>query len=412
MFRWLFTLGMILLSFPIFSQELSSKNITQLIQEKKYQQAVQLLKKVRDSMSNVENQNKIYINYLAANSALNAIENGEESDELYQLGIIATDELKSLEKKEKSSKYSTKLNKKINKQVSNWVSEAIQYNKSENYPSASKKFDLAYQLSPTDTIYLYYSAGADLFSKDYDNAERKLRKLVDLNYDGKNNVYTAVNVQTKQVESFGQDKKIRDSKVRSGRYENPQTLIEPSKKGDIYKNLGFILMLSDNYSDGEKILEKAYKENPEDEDVLIALLDLYQKTNREYLFQRYAKIAQEKGYEWDMLDYNIGVNAYNRKEFEKAKKYFNQAIQKSSNASMAYFMLANIELMQDAEITSKLNVINEKIKPNEYKKLIAQKVDIYKKALEYLEKSQSVSKGNENINQLISEIKNYLDNIK
>ncbi|MDN3709452.1 hypothetical protein QW060_20805 [Myroides ceti] len=204
---------------------------------------------------------------------------------------------------------------------------------------------------------------------------------------------------------------MRDVLLRHNTYVNPGEVFEESKKGMILKNLAFILMGKENYSEAEAYIIQAYKENPDDTDVLISMMNLYLETNRRDKFEEVALKALQKNPENDVLLYNMGVVHLNKNEDASAKEYFERTIAVNPKNINAYINLANIVLKSDAEITGQMNSLtNTRSNQKKFDELKQKKKEIYDAALSYLKKAESVDPKNEMIQSNIKELNNFLMN--
>lgn len=404
-----FGLGMIFLSFPIFSQKNELKDIERLVSKKNFSEAQTALDKAGAVFETANDEQKTQYHYLTALTALGLAQADGNNDKEIEVAIQSFNKVKELERKTKSRKYTDKIDPVVNTLLAILVNQAIDLNNSNQEVTASRKFNQAYNLSPKDTTYLYYAAGSALNGKDFDFAENRYKELIRLKYNGATKTYTALNLSTKKVESFGTDKKLRDLLVRQGSHADAKMVEEEGKKPEIYKNLAFILMQKENYSEAEDLLLDAYNLNKKDETILLALMELYLSTNRFDMYEQYAGEALEAHPDRKVILYNLGVVAFQNQEYDKAKNYFTKATKGKNASDNAYVMLANIRLMDDADITNKLNDLSNKTNSAEYKKLYQQKTDMYTEALQYLTEALKINPENGNANNLAEEIQMFLD---
>ena len=405
----LITLGMILISFPIFSQKNELRDAERLVNRKNYTQARELLASIASNIDQAPDDLKSQYYYLDAISALQTrdtiVKNDKELDQI----ISSFNKVKEFELKTKSRKYTDKIEPAVGNLMSSLVNQAIELNNKQQYLSASRNFNQAYNLNPNDTLYLYYTASAALNGKDIDLAENRYKELLRLNYNGESTIYTALNLSNNQVESFGNDKKMRDFLVRQGSHSDPKMISESNKKFDIYKNLAFILLQKQNYSEAEDYLLEAFKINKNDETILLALMELYMKTNRLDMYEKFAKIAIETHPDRKVILYNLGLVAFQREAYDEAKQYFMKATKGKNASDNAYVMLANLALLEDATVTNKLNDMNQKSSSSAYQELFNTKMNMYREASAYLKEALKINKENIQAQNLLQEIEAFLN---
>jgi len=407
-----FAITIALASLTATAQKAELKEASKLVDKKTFSEARVALEKVEPLLDSATDEQKAEYYFLTGQTAL-SLAATEDQEKNVVKAVSAFKKVTEIEKTSKNNKYSAKAEPLTNLLLSQIVNAAVADNTNGKFKDASRKFDVGFQLSPKDTIYLYYAASTAINANDYDFAESKYKELVDINYDGKTVYYTAVEKANGKLQSFGEDKKMRDLLVRQGTHVDPKTVTEPSRRGEILKNLSLILMNKENFSEAEVYITKAYEQNPNDDDVLMSLLNLYSQTNRNDKFVEIAQGALAKNPNNALLNYNLGIISSNENKDEEAKKYFNKTIQLDSNFENAYLGLANLTLKQDSEITNEMNNTGVSAAGQQkFKALKQKKIAVYNEALDYLNKAKTINAQNESINSLVEEIQNYLDSEK
>lgn len=405
----IFAIGIAFVSLSASAQKAELKEASKLIDKKSFTEAEIALEKVQPLLTSATDEQKAEYYFLTGQTALQLAANQDQEKNVIK-AVNAFKKVYEIEKISKNNKYTAKSEPITNALLSQIINSAVADNENNKFVEASRKFDLSYQLSPKDTVYLYYAASTAINAGDYDFAESKYKELIDVKYDGSSVYYTAVEKTSGALQSFGADKKMRDLLVRQGTHQQPKTVNEPSKRAEILKNLSLILMNKENYSEAEAYITKAYKDNPNDNDVLMSLLNLYSQTNRNDKFVEIANAALAKNPNNALLNYNLGIISSNEGKDEEAKNYFSKAIQIDPKLDNAYLGLANLILKQDAEITNEMNNTGvSNAGQQKFKALKQKKIGIYKEALGYLKQAKAINKENESINSLIEEIQNYLD---
>lgn len=404
----LFIWGMIFISFPLFSQKNELRQAEQMVNRKNDQQALQILQQLSANVDHYSDDLKSQYYYLYAITSLRALDTIDANEKEVELIIQSFNKVKESEIKTKSRKYTDKIEPVVGTVLAALVNRGIALNESGHYLAASKSFNQAYQLNTKDTTYLFYAAGAALNGKDYDFAENRYKELIKLKYNGTSKIYTALNLSSNKVESFGSDRKMRDALVRQDSHSDPKTIEEPSKRGEIYKNLAFILMQKENFSEAEDYLLSAHKENKKDEAVLLALMELYLKTNRLDMYDKFAKLTLETHPDRKVVLYNLGIVSFQKQDYEAAKAYFTKATRGKNASDNAYLMLANIALLQDATLTNQLNDLSQNPNSSAYKELYEKKRVMYNEAASYLTEALKINNDNLQAQDLLTEIEAFL----
>ncbi len=149
----------------------------------------------------------------------------------------------------------------------NMIQSAIEDQKKEDFTSAAEKLYTSYELSPQDTIYLYYAANNYVQAQDYDKAVEYLETLNELGYDGSGKEYVAVNIESGETETFG-SKEQRDIMVKANNYKDPDVRNIPSKKGDIAGLIARIYINQKEYDKAIAAMDEAKATNPDDVDLI------------------------------------------------------------------------------------------------------------------------------------------------
>ena len=156
----------------------------------------------------------------------------------YQDAIAAYQSLISMEEASGKSKYSDQVAMSMAEIANDYVNLAVEDQKTENYAGAAEKLYQSYKLSPKDTIFLYYAAGSAVNGGDFDQALDYYIRLRDINYDGSEKRFGAINIETSEMEYF--DKATRDLYVKGGTHKDPSDENTPSKRSEVVKNIALI----------------------------------------------------------------------------------------------------------------------------------------------------------------------------
>ncbi|WP_343764384.1 tetratricopeptide repeat protein [Gangjinia marincola] len=265
------------------------------------------------------------------------------------------------------------------------VNGAVEDQKNESYEDAAKKLITSYNLNKQDTIYLYYAASNYINAQDYDNALVYYTELKNLNFNGSETQYTAVNKESGETESFP-DKTQRDLMVKSGTYIKPSTETTPSKAGEIAKNIALIYISKDETDKAIAAMEDAKAANPGDANLLQAEADMYYRMEK---LDKYAEIMQQiiaADPNNPTLFYNLGVSTAQMGNADKAIEYYQKALELDPAMSNAKINIAAVYLGKEAPIVEEMNGLGNSAKDNKrYDELSKDREDIYKQAAPYLE---------------------------
>jgi len=108
-----------------------------------------------------------------------------------------------------------------------------------DYENSSNFFEVAYDLSPSDTLYLYVAANHSVAIKNYDRSLVLYEKLRDLDYTGIEKKIFATNIETQKKESFDSEI-LRNLSVKAKTHINPTEEFTKSRFPEIIKNIALI----------------------------------------------------------------------------------------------------------------------------------------------------------------------------
>ena len=394
-----------------FAQKNELKDLERLVNRKNTTEATVVLEKVEAMLNDATEDQKAAYYFYKAQNEINLANSGVAFNENRQKAIQSINQLIKFENETKSKKYTTEILPIKNTLLASLVDDAIDNNRNKNYKNSSRLFEQAYILNTNDTIYLYHAASDAINAKDFDFAETKLKQLVKLNYNGKSQTYVASSQTTGDVQSFGSDKKARDLAVKSGTHTKPETIFNNNVKPEIYTNLTHILLNKQNYTEAEAYALEAYNLDKNNINNLLNILFLYYNTNRLDQYQKFAKEGVERFPENESLLYNLAVIHVQNNENEEANKYLNRILQLNPQNFDALKAFGNLELQKDADVTNKINALpNTAASDKKRAELMNEKKLIYQTALDYYTKAQEINNKDEGLNELISQIQNFLSN--
>jgi len=269
--------------------------------------------------------------------------------------------------------------------LSNFLTKGQSDLEEKQYVKSSVNFEKAYKMSPKDTLYLYYAASTAVSGQDYDKALEYYNELKDMKFKGNVMLYTAVNKETNEEDSFD-SKSLRDISVKAGTHIKPEDKRAESKSAEIAKNIALIYIAKGENEKAAKAMKDARQENPDDLNLLISEANIMLKLDKRDEFKRLMEEATVKDPNNAELQYNLGVIAAEGSDNESAIKYYKRAIELDPNYADAHNNMAVIILDKDQQIVEKMNALGTSAADNKkYDEYKLQRLDVYKEALPHLE---------------------------
>ena len=279
-----------------------------------------------------------------------------------------------------------------------------------DYDSSSNYFEAAYNLSPSDTIYLYYAASTSVSSKQYDRSLVLYEKLRALEFTGIEKTMSATNLETQKKESFDNEMLMNIS-IKAKTHANPVEEFSDSKFPEIIKNIALIYMQN---GDNEKALEAfavARAEDPDNMNLLLSEANLYYQMGNTLKFKELLELAVQKDPNNPELQYNLGVISSDIDDFENSKKYYLRAIELDSDYTNAYINLAALILSQEQTILDAMNSLgSSKADDRKYDQLKEKRNQMFLKAIPYLESAMSTAPENFQAAKTLSNIYSAVGN--
>lgn len=379
-------------SLAMLAQKDEVKAADKAFKKGNYDEVLNVLKPLENSESSIDKKYKGQYLFLKA-QALEKTNKIENASKVYK-------KLFAFENKVGKKKYTTIAKPMYDGLVSKITNQALKaYNEDKNYALATKKFVTVYNLKPKDTSYLFNAAVSAYLGKDYETSLKHFRKLKDINYTGIVTQYLAVNVETGETQNFA-TKAVRDNFVKLKQYKDPSEKVLPSRRADVIKNIGYILVTQGKTEEAITALEDARKANPKDVNLIITEAQMYIDLKRmdkfEELMQEAIKLDPNNG----ALFYNLGVVNANAEKYDEAISYYKKAIELRENYGDAYQNLAFAYLNKRVPIVNKMNenLSNEK----KYNALEKEMNELNRMALPYLEKADALQRNLDTVRNLIS----------
>jgi len=266
------------------------------------------------------------------------------------------------------------------------VNAAVEDNNQKKFKEGASKLYMAYQLSPKDTIYLYYAANSAVNGgpDNYDQAIKYYEELKELDYDGSELKYTAVNVATGETETM--DKTQRDLYVKAGTHSDPKDEVTPSKKAEIVKNIALIYQQQGKNDMALAAYEDAIASNPEDVNLVLNKANLYYKLGDKDKFKELMAQASSIAPDNPDLMYNIGVINMEQGKLQEAREAFNKTLEIDPSYINAQLNLSTTYVNEGNGLIDEMNTLGTSRADTErYGELKQQKDDLFDKGAEILE---------------------------
>lgn len=282
--------------------------------------------------------------------------------------------------------------------------------KQKNYKDAAAVLYSTYLMDRNQQDYLYYAANYAISAKDYETALKHYYELRDLKYTGERTSYTAKNVVSGNEDVFA-TKAERDKLVSLKSHTDPKERKEPSRRGEIYKNIALILVEQGKDNEAKAALAEAKRENPDDTGVILAEADMYYRLkDMESYKKAIAEVLAKNPNDADML-YNLGVVSMQAGNNSEAEQYFNKAITANPNYVNAYVNLSSLKLSGEKEIVDEMNKLGTSKKDmDRYDVLKKQRDALLRDAIVPLEKAYQIDPKNEDVLTNLISLYSYFEN--
>ncbi|MFZ9003629.1 MAG: tetratricopeptide repeat protein [Robiginitalea sp.] len=299
-------------------------------------------------------------------------------------------------------KYSEEARIQMSSIANDLVNAAVEDNKNKMFKEAAEKLYLGYQLSPRDTVYLYYAASSAVNSGDYEMALTYYQELKEVDYDGSQMVYKATNVETGEEEVM--DKIQRDLMVRSGTYTNPADEKTDSKKAEIVRNIALIYTQLGRNDEALAAYRDARANNPEDVNLVLNEANLYYQMGDKEKFKELMAEAAEMAPDNADLHYNIGVIAMEQGNIEEARKSYMRAIEINPGYVNAQLNLSTTYVNEGNSLIDEMNSLGtSREEIAKYDDLKRKKDELFEEGAKVLEDALKTNPDNQGI---LTQLKN------
>nr|WP_297787319.1 tetratricopeptide repeat protein [uncultured Allomuricauda sp.] len=320
----------------------------------------------------------------------------------YKSALEAYKKVIAVEEASGKSKYTSVAQEKMGQMTADLVNSAVEDNNNKKFSEAAEKLYMSYNLSPKDTIYLYYAASSAVNGQDLEKALQYYKELKDLDYNGESVTYTAVNVESGETESM--DKATRDLYVKAGTHKDPKEEVSPSKKPEIVKNIALIYQ---QMGENEKAIEAyadARSENPDDVNLVLGEANLYYAIGDKEKFKDLMGQASEMAPDNPDLLYNIGVINMEQGNLEDARDAYKKALAIDPGYINALLNLSTTYVNEGNGLIDEMNELGtSKADIAKYDELKEKKDSLFREGAAVLEDALQSNPDNESI---LTQLKN------
>jgi tetratricopeptide (TPR) repeat protein len=195
-----------------------------------------------------------------------------------------------------------------------------------------------------------------------------------------------------------------------GTHEKPRTEENPSKRGEIFKNISLILVQEGKTEEAKKAIAEARIANPDDSSLLLTEANLYLETKD---FDKYkeliTKVLEKNPNDADLL-FNLGVISGNAKDVANAEKYYLKAIEINPKYINAYINLTALKLEREKPIIDEMNNLGTSDKDmKRYDVLKKERLAIFKSVIPFLEKAFEVNSKDEAVSSTLLNVYSALE---
>lgn len=288
------------------------------------------------------------------------------------------------------------------------INYAVGLGDQKRYADASSVLNSIYLLDKKDPEKLYYAANYAINAKDYDAALKYYEELKKINFSGERTLYYAKS-KANDNEDYFDSKASRDNVVKLGSHTAPRDEQEPSKRGEIYKNIALILVQQGKVEEAKKEIAEARVTNPDDQSLATTEANLYLQTKDYATYKALVLKDIEKNPNSAINYYNLGVIT-STTDPKEAAGYYNKAIQLDPKNVDSYVNLAGLELAEDIAIVEEMKKLGTSANENKrYAVLKAKREEMFKRAIPTLEKAVEIDPKNEGASSTLLGVYNYLE---
>lgn len=314
--------------------------------------------------------------------------------ELFAAAVQSLNKVKAVEADAKKKTFTKRIDVELLPTISKISQKAMDYNKNKKYREATAIFKSLYDLNK-DPLMLYYAASTSLSVPDYNTALEYYQELLNMNFTGEFEYYTALNKKENVREVFS-TKALMDEAVKLGAYTDPKKEFEASKRPEILKNMVLIYLNVNQKARAQKLLEDARKENPDDLQLLMVEANFHLQNDDKAKFESVMNEAIQKDPTNPELYYNLGVTSSEAGNIDMAKQYYEKALQLDPNHVNANINFGALLVQGDQAIINKMNALGfSREDQKKYEQYKSEREQLLKSAIPYFEKALSVEPDNQ-----------------
>ena len=279
----------------------------------------------------------------------------------------------------------------------------------KNYKELAKLYHAVYLFNPDNQDMLYQAASLAVAGADYDQALKFYNDLKELKYTGEKTVYYATNTASDKEEAYA-SKAERDKLLALKTHIKAREAKEPSKQGEIYKNIALILAEQGKVEEAKTALAEAKKISPNDASLSVTEADIYLKQGDKDTYKKLIADAIAQNPNDADLIYNLGVVNMQQNNYLDAEKYFKRVVEIDPKYVNAYVNLSAIKLNGDQKIVDEMNKLGASEKDNKrYAALKKERDVLYRDSLPYLEKAYAIDPKNSAVQNNLMSVYGYLE---
>ncbi|GMN11871.1 hypothetical protein MTsPCn9_11610 [Croceitalea sp. MTPC9] len=320
----------------------------------------------------------------------------------FKPAIEAFRKVVSVEESTGKKKFTADAQQKLGQMTADLINAAVEDNNNKAFKAGAEKLYMGYTLSPKDTIYLYYAASSAVNGADYDTALKYYNELKEVGYDGSGVKYTAVNIESGEVEEM--DKATRDLYVKAGTHKDPKEEKTPSKKAEIVKNVALIYQQQGKNDEALAAYEDAIASNPGDVNLILNKANLYYTMGDKEKFKELMAKASEMAPDNPDLLYNIGVISMEQGNLEEARVAYRKVLEIDPSYVNAQLNLSTSYVNEGNSLIDEMNTLGtSRADTARYDELKQKKDDLFIEGSKILEEALKMNPDNEGV---LSQLKN------
>lgn len=323
-------------------------------------------------------------------------------DSAFQTAVDSFKKVLDIESTSGKEKYTGETNQYMASIVGDLVNGAVSDNNEKKFKEGADKLYMSYQLSPRDTVYLYYAASSAVNGGLYEEALKYYLELQDVGYDGSSVVYKAKNAATGEMEEM--QKSQRDLMVKSGTYTDPVDEKVPSKKGEIVKNIALIYTQLGQDDKALGAYQAARESDPEDVNLILNEANLYFKQGDKEKFKSLMAEAIAIAPDNPDLYYNVGVINSEQGNVDEARENYKKVLELNPGYTNAYLNLSTTYVNEGNSFIDEMNSLgNSRADIAKYEELKVKKDGLFEMGAQTLEDALKTNPDNQGI---LTQLKN------